>query len=278
LGVLAVVYGIVRGNDAGWDSLEIVGSLTIGALLLIGFVLWELRAPAPLLPLRLFRDRSFTVANIVGLAFSFGMFGSVFILIQFLQVVQGASPLQAGLQTMPWTLAPMFIAPLAGFLAPRVGTRALMVTGLTMQTIALVWMALVMSADIPYLQLVPPFLLAGVGMALVFAPMSTAVLAHMPEVDHAKATGTNSTLREVGTALGVAALTAVFLGAGGQLTPTGYVDAAVPAILTGAAVLGVGAIAALFLPAGRGTTVAHDADLDQMDAETSAADDPLPVG
>jgi len=278
LGVLAVVYGIVRGNDAGWDSLEIVGSLTIGALLLIGFVLWELRAPAPLLPLRLFRDRSFTVANIVGLAFSFGMFGSVFILIQFLQVVQGASPLQAGLQTMPWTLAPMFIAPLAGFLAPRVGTRALMVTGLTMQTIALVWMALVMSADIPYLQLVPPFLLAGVGMALVFAPMSTAVLAHMPEADHAKATGTNSTLREVGTALGVAALTAVFLGAGGQLTPTGYVDAAVPAILTGAAVLGVGAIAALFLPAGRGTTVAHDADLDRMDAETSAAEEPLPVG
>jgi EmrB/QacA subfamily drug resistance transporter len=278
LGVLAVVYGIVRGNDAGWDSLEIVGSLTIGALLLIGFVLWELRAPAPLLPLRLFRDRSFTVANIVGLAFSFGMFGSVFILIQFLQVVQGASPLQAGLQTMPWTLAPMFIAPLAGFLAPRVGTRALMVTGLTMQTIALVWMALVMSADIPYLQLVPPFLLAGVGMALVFAPMSTAVLAHMPEVDHAKATGTNSTLREVGTALGVAALTAVFVGAGGQLTPTGYVDAAVPAILTGAAVLGVGAIAALFLPAGRGTTVAHDADLDRMDAETPAAEEPLPVG
>jgi hypothetical protein len=115
-------------------------------------------------------------------------------------------------------------------------------------------------------------------MALVFAPMSTAVLAHMPEVDHAKATGTNSTLREVGTALGVAALTAVFLGAGGQLTPTGYVDAAVPAILTGAAVLGVGAIAALFLPAGRGTTVAHDADLDRMDAETPAAEEPLPVG
>lgn len=248
LGVLGVVYGIVRGNDAGWDSLEIVGSLGAGIALLVAFVLWELRAHAPLLPLRLFRDRSFTAANLAGFAFSLGMFGSTFILIQFLQVVRGASPLQAGLQTMPWTLAPMFVAPLAGLLAARIGTRTLMVSGLVMQTAALVWMALQLREDIAYLELIPPFLLAGIGMGLTFAPMSTAVLARMPEADHAKASGTNSTLREVGTALGVAVLTAVFLGQGGQLTPTGYVHAAVPAVLIGAAVLGIGAIAALFLP------------------------------
>ncbi|MFX5522443.1 MFS transporter, partial [Acinetobacter baumannii] len=78
-------------------------------------------------PLRLFRDRSFSVTNIVGFAFSFGTFGAVFLLIQFLQVVQGSSPFEAALQTTPWTLAPMVVAPLAGIFAPRVGTRPLMI-------------------------------------------------------------------------------------------------------------------------------------------------------
>ena len=272
LGVLGVVYGIVRGNDAGWGSLEVIGSLVAGAALLVGFVLWESRSTAPLLPLRLFRDRGFTAANIVGLGFSFGMFGAVFILIQFLQVVQGATALEAGVQTMPWTLAPMFVAPLAGLAAPRVGTRALIVAGLAMQTTALVWLALLLDADVAYLSLVAPFLLGGVGMALVFAPMSTAVLAGMPADDHAKASGTNSTLREVGVALGVAVLTAVFTGAGGQLTPTGYVSAAVPAVLTGAAALALALVASLFLPAGRAVRAAsatEPADADAADADAA---------
>ncbi|MRG59783.1 DHA2 family efflux MFS transporter permease subunit [Agromyces sp. CFH 90414] len=266
LGVLGIVFGIVRGNDAGWDSLEVVGSLAVGTALLAAFLLWERRASAPLLPLRLFRDRSFSAANVVGFAFSFGMFGAVFLLIQFLQVVQGASALEAGVQTMPWTLAPMVVAPLAGFVAPRVGTRTLIVAGLALQTVALVWIAATMSPEVAYSVLVAPFLLAGVGMGLVFAPMSTAVLANMGEDDHAKASATNSTLREVGVALGIAALTAVFTGAGGELTPTGYVDAAVPAVLAGAAALAVALVGALFLPAGRATAATSPA----ADATASA--------
>ena len=250
-GVLAVVYGIVRGNDAGWSSFEVTGSLVAGVVLLIGFVLWEHRAPAPLLPLRLFRDRGFTIANVVGLAFGFGVFGAVFILIQFMQIVQGLSPLEAGIRTMPWTMAPMVVAPLAGLIAPRVGTRALIVTGLVLQTIGIGWLALTLSADVQYLEMLAPFIFAGVGMGLVFAPLSTAVLANMRPADQAKASGTNSTLREVGIALGVAVLTAVFVGHGGELTPTGYVDAAAPAVLVGAGALAVSALLALLLPAGR---------------------------
>ena len=250
-GVLGLVWGIVRGNEAGWDSLEVLTGLVGGASLLVLFVLWQRRAPAPLLPLRLFRDRSFSIANLVGLGFSFGMFGSVFVLIQFLQIVQGYSPLEAGVLTMPWTMAPMVVAPLAGLVSGRVGTRALIVAGLTLQASALTWIGLVMSPEVPYAELVGPFILAGVGMGLVFAPSSTAVLALMPAADSAKASGTNSTVREVGVALGIAVLTAVFTGAGGQLTPTGYVDAAVPAVLTGAAVVAATAVAAAFLPAGR---------------------------
>ena len=254
LGVLAVIFGIVRGNPAGWDSLQVVGSLVAGAVLLVSFVIWESRTSAPLLPLRLFRDRSFAVANIVGLAFSFGMFGSIFILIQFLQVVQGADPLQAAVQTTPWTLAPMVVAPLAGLIAPRVGTRLLIVSGLALETVAMFWLAATMSATVAYTTMLPAFIVAGIGMGLVFAPVSTAVLATMSERDQAKASGTNSTIREIGVALGIAVLTAVFTGAGGQLTPTGYVDAAIPAIFVGASVLGASAIIALFLPAGRSST------------------------
>jgi len=269
LGVLGLVYGIVRGNEAGWDSFEVMASLIAGAALLVGFVAWESRTSAPLLPLRLFRDRSFSAANVVGFAFSFGVFGAIFILIQFLQVVQGKSALEAGVMTMPWTIAPMVVAPIAGFIAPRVGTRTLMVTGLALQSTALFWLASVLATDVEYAALVVPFLLAGVGMGLVFAPMATAVLANMPEDDHAKASGTNSTLREVGGALGVAVLTAVFVGAGGALTPTGYVDAAIPAVATGAGALGLAFLLAFLLPAGRSVRTVAGAGLRRADAAAS---------
>ncbi|TIH40343.1 MFS transporter [Subtercola vilae] len=255
VGILAVVYGIVRGNDAGWGSFEVLGSLILGAVLLVSFVAWESKSAAPLLPLRLFRDRSFSVANLIGIAFSFGIFGSIFILIQFLQIVQGHSPLEAGVMTMPWTLAPLIVAPLTGLITPRVGTRALIVAGLAFQTAGIFWLALILKADASYSSMIGPFLLAGIGMGLVFAPSSSAVLANMAPTDQAKASGTNSTLREIGVALGIAVLTAVFTGHGGQLTPTGYVDAAIPAVLVGAGALALSTVLALLLPSGRVSTL-----------------------
>ncbi|MCU1407346.1 MAG: transporter [Glaciihabitans sp.] len=275
LGILAVVFGIVRGNDAGWSSAEVLGSLAAGVALLAAFLWREARAAAPLLPLRLFRDRSFTLANAVGLTFSFGAFGSVFILIQFLQIVQGASPLEAGVQTMPWTLAPMIIAPLAGIISPRVGTRVLIVAGLFSLALGIGWLGLTMTADVSYLRMLPGFILAGLGMGLVFAPSSTAVLVNMAPDDHAKASGTNSTLREVGVALGIAVLTAVFTGAGGELTPTGYVDAAIPAVLVGAAVLALAGIIALFLPSGI-VRAGTDADATSINASSIDASSSAP--
>ena len=272
IGVFGLVYGIVRGNDAGWDSLEVMAALAGGAILLLIFVFWETRAPAPLLPLRLFRDRSFTVANLVGLTFSFGIFGAVFILIQFLQIVQGHTPLEAGVMTMPWTLAPMIVAPLTGMLSPRTGTRLPVVVGLVFLAIAMAWLAMTMSPIVAYSEIVGAFVLAGIGMGLVFAPISTAVLANMAPADHAKASGANSTLREIGVALGVAVLTAVFTGAGGQLTPTGYVDAAIPAIYTAAGVLAGAAVIALWMPSGRRRAVVgpavHAASSSEVGAST----------
>jgi len=278
LGVLGIVYGIVRGNDAGWDSAEVLTALIGGAVLLLAFIWWETRTSAPLLPLRLFRNRSFSVANLVGVTFSFGIFGSVFILIQFLQIVQGHTPLEAGLMTMPWTLAPMVVAPLTGLITPRVGTRLPIVVGLALQAVAMFWLAATLSATVSFGTMVPPFLLAGIGMGLVFAPSSTAVLAGMPSADHAKASGTNSTLREIGVALGIAVLTAVFTGAGGTLTPTGYIDAAIPAVIVGASVLAFATVIALFLPVGRSSRGREEATTATIGTVTSSASDaPEPV-
>ncbi|MGV8968148.1 MAG: MFS transporter [Cellulomonas sp.] len=251
-GVLAGVWGIVRANELGWGSAPVVAALVASVALLAAFIVVEGRTTYPLIPLRLFRSRSFSVANVTSFAFSLGMFGAVFLLAQYLQIVDGYTPLQAGIRTLPWTAAPMFVAPIAGLLAPRVGVRVLLGTGLALQAIGLVWLALTVGASTPYVDLVPGFVLAGVGMGLTFAPSATAVLADMAPDDHATASSTNATIREIGVALGVAVLVAVFQAGGGTLTPTGYDEGLRTAILTGAAVLAAGAIATRWIPRNTG--------------------------
>lgn len=259
LGVLAVVWGVVHGNDDGWTSGSVLGPIAAGALALVLFVRHEARTPHALVPLRLFRARSFSVANLTGAAFSLGIFGAVFLLAQYLQVVQGHSPFQAGLRTLPWTAAPMVVAPIAGLLTARVGVRPLLTAGLVAQSGGLVWLALVSGADASYTSLVPGLLLAGIGMGLTFAPSATAVLADVPPADHGTASSTNSTLREIGVALGVAVLTAAFQAAGGELTPTAFADGLRPAVLLGAAVIALAAVVSLAMPRSTGRTAPRDA-------------------
>lgn len=278
IGVFGLVFGIVRGNDAGWSSPQVLTGLVGGTVLVIAFIIWESRVRNPLLPLALFKDRSFCAANGVGLLFSIGIFGAVFILIQFMQVVQGKSPLEAGVMTMPWTMAPLIVAPLSGLIAPRVGTRALIVAGTAFQAIGLVWLALVLTPTVSYATMVPAFVFAGIGMGLVFAPSSTAVLAHMRDEDHAKASGTNSTLREIGVALGIAILTAVFTGAGGDFTPDAYTDAAIPAVWVGAGFLVLATLVGLMLPAGRGAPgESREGDTDPDAAARARTDEHDPL-
>ena len=250
-GLFGLVWGIVRGNDAGWTSPEILGALGIGIALLAAFVAWERRAPAPMLPLHLFRSRGFSATNGVSLIMNFGIFGSIFLLAQFLQTVQGYSAFDAGLRTLPWTLMPMFIAPLAGAYSDRIGSRPLMAAGLALQAIALGWLAAVTTPAVAYSSLIPPFVIAGVGMALVFAPVSNMILASVRRSEEGKASGANNAIREVGGALGVAVLASVFARQGDTLTGQGFVDGLVPAIWIGAVVLAFGALLALAVP-GRG--------------------------
>lgn len=195
--VLAGIWGIVHGNDDGWSSAGVVLPLVLATVLLPAYVGWARRRADAVLPLRLFSSRGFAVANVIGLTFTVGMFGTVFLLSQYLQVVQGYSPLEAGLRTLPWTAAPMLVAPIAGLLAGRVGLRALLVVGLVLQTGSLVWLAALTESAAAYPAFVPALAMAGVGMGLTFAPSATAVLEGLPESDFAIASSANSTVREL---------------------------------------------------------------------------------
>ncbi len=245
------IWGIVHGNDDGWSAPQVLLPLVAAALLVPAYVVHARSASRrsyAVLPLRLFGSRGFTVANVIALSFTVGMFGAVFLLAQNLQIVMGYSPFEAGLRTLPWTAAPMLVAPIAGALASRTGLRALLVTGLVLQTGALVWLAVVTEAGSTYAAFVPGLVMAGVGMGLTFAPSATAVLDGLGDDDFGTASSANSTIREFGVALGVAGLTAVFLGHGGELTPTGYTGAIGPALLVGAAAVAVAVVAAFFAP------------------------------
>ena len=242
------IWGLVNGNEDGWSVPHVVGSLVAAAVLLPAYVVHAAGRRGAVLPLRLFAHRGFTVANIISLGFSIGIFGAVFLLAQNLQIVMGYSPFEAGLRTLPWTAAPMVVAPIAGILAERVGIRVLLVAGLALQGGALLWLAPLVESAASYGELVPAFVMAGVGMGLTFAPSATAVLDGMPDSDFAIASSANATVREFGVAWGIAMLTAVFLGQDGELTPTGYTDAIGPALYVGAAAVGVALVAALFAP------------------------------
>src|SRR4051812_577387 len=247
-GLLGVVFGIVRGQALGWTSAPIVASLAAGLLLLAAFVAWELRATAPMLPMRLFRSRAFAATNGVSLAMFFGAFGSIFLLAQFFQTTQGYSPLEAGLRTLPWTAMPIFVAPIAGILSDRIGSRPLMATGLALQSIAIGWLAAISGPTTPYSEVILPFVLAGTGMALVFAPAANAVLGAVAPRETGKASGATNAIRELGGVLGVAVLASVFTSNGSYATPETYAAGMPAALPIGSAVLAVGALVALLVP------------------------------
>jgi EmrB/QacA subfamily drug resistance transporter len=247
-GLFGIVWGLVRGNAVGWGSLEIVSALTVGGALTAAFVLWELRAPSPMLPMRFFRSRTFSATQAASLFMYFGMFGSIFLLAQFLQTVQGYSPLDAGLRTLPWTAMPIFVAPLAGALSDRIGGRPLMAVGLGLQAVGLGWLAAISDPSVPYGQLVPAFVVSGVGMSLFFAPVANVVLSSVRLAEEGQASGANNAIRELGGVFGVAVLASVFSRYGGYESPQAFVDGLIPAVWVGAAVVAAGALAALFIP------------------------------
>jgi EmrB/QacA subfamily drug resistance transporter len=253
-GALGLVWGLVRGNQAGWTSPEVIGSLVAGVLLVGAFVAWELRAREPMLPMHFFRNRSFSAGN-AAIFMTFGsLFAAVFFFAQLLQTGLGYDPLGAGLRLIPWTATFLTVAPIAGALADKIGERPLMVTGLSLQAAGMAWLALIADTGITYTQILAPFILAGVGVSMAIPAAQNSVVGAAGEDAIGKAAGANSMMRELGGVFGIAVAVAVFGGAGGYASAATFIAGFSPAVGVAAGLSLAGAIAGLALPGRRGGT------------------------
>lgn len=263
-----LVWGLVRGNQAGWDSAEVVGALVAGVVLGVAFVSWELRAREPMLPMQLFRSRAFSAGN-AAIFFTFAsLFGAVFFYAQLLQVGLGYSPLAAGLRLLPWTATFITVAPIAGTLADRIGERPLMVAGLSLQTVGMAWMALIADPGMPYSHVLGPFIVAGVGVSMAIPAAQNSVVATVADDAIGKAAGANSMMRELGGVFGIAVVVAVFAATGGYASVQAFTDGFSPAIGVGAGLAAIGALSGLALP---GRRAARDRRATDVAADSTRA-------
>ena len=244
-GLIGIVWGIVRSGQVGWTSPQTLPALSVGVALVMAFVTWELRSESPLLPTHLLANRQITAANAATFLMSAALWAAAFLIPQYLQTTLGHRPLAAGALLLPWTAAPLIVTPLAGIWADRIGNRPLLVAGLALQGIGFGWLAAIASATLGYVAMLPPLLVAGIGIALVFPTVSNAVLGGVAHDDVNLASATNSSFREIGGMFGVAIAVTVFAHNGSVTTPQLFADGMVPALAVACGLSIVGAVVGL---------------------------------
>jgi EmrB/QacA subfamily drug resistance transporter len=250
----AIVWGLVRGNQAGWGSAEVVSALAAGALLAAGFVAWELRSRAPMLPMRLFRSRAFSADN-AGMFFLWASaLGALFFMAQYLQNALHYGPLAAGLRLMPWGATTVLIPQLAGSLIARFGERPFLTAGLTLHAAGMTWIALIAGPHLGYWQMVTPLVISGAGVAMASPAAQSSVLSSAAPQDIGKVSGAFSTMRQLGGAFGVAVLVAVFSRTGSYASAQAFTNGFAPAIGACAALSLSGAAVGLLVPSRRTAT------------------------
>jgi EmrB/QacA subfamily drug resistance transporter len=248
---LGVVWGLMRGNNAGWSSLEVVVALAAGALLTVAFVAWELRAGEPMVPMRFFRSRAFSSGNAASFLYGASMYGTLFFVAQFLQTALGYDALGTGLRLLPWTATLLVTAPIAGALVNRLGERSLVVVGLILQALGMMWIGLIASPDLAYASLVAPMIIAGSGVSMAMPAAQNAVLGSVAAHEIGKASGTFNMLRYLGGVLGIAIAVAVFAAVGGLGSAQAFADGFAAAVRVSAGLSLVGAVAGMALPGRR---------------------------
>jgi EmrB/QacA subfamily drug resistance transporter len=246
---LGIVWGLVRGNTAGWGSVEVIAALATGALLTLMFVIWERRTAEPMLPMRLFASRPFSSGNAGIFFMCTALYGAVFFMAQFLQIAQHDGPLDAGIRLLPWTATLFIVAPLVGARIRRVGERPFAVAGLLLQAAGMGWIALIAGPHVDYWQLVAPLVIAGCGVSMAMPALQNAVVSSVPRESIGKASGTFNMLRQLGGVFGIATLVAVFTGAGSYASAQTFSDGFTAAVGVAAALSLLGAVASLGLPA-----------------------------
>src|SRR4051794_16423626 len=224
----ALILALVEGNSWGWGSTEIVALLVGAGVGFVAFVAVELRVEVPMVEFRFFADRNFLGAVVVALIVSFSMLGVFFFLALYMQDILGYSPLEAGVRFLPSTLMIVGVAPVAGRLADRFGPRWLIAAGLGIVACSLYSFSGI-AVNSSYLDLLPGFMLLGIGIALTMSPMTSAAMNAVPVQKAGVASGVLSMFRMVGGSLGVAVTGAIFQARVGTsfetASPQQFVDA-----------------------------------------------------
>jgi EmrB/QacA subfamily drug resistance transporter len=236
--IFALVYALIEGPKFGWISPQTIGLLLTSALIFVIFVWWERRVPDPMVKLELFGIRNFWVANVIGTAVPFGLFGIFFPMTIFLQGALGMTPLEAGLTMMPMSLMLMVVAPVSGRLSDRIGARWILTVGLSLVTLGVALIASQLSPTTSWRGLLPALLLTGTGMGMTFAPMTAAAMSQVPPRISGSASGILNTSRNIGQLLGIAVLGSVLqsrlgLHAGEEFRSLPIADPALLSEITG---------------------------------------------
>jgi EmrB/QacA subfamily drug resistance transporter len=228
-GVVSLVWALTRANQAGWGSAETVVTLTAGILLLVCFFVWESRAPAPMLPLRLLRVPAFAAGNTASFLMSGAIFAAAFMTFQYLQLVRGYSPLATSIDLLPWLATPMVVSPIAGALSDRVGRRPVITVGLLLQTIGFAWVALKVT-NASTTAVVIALLIAGIGISMALPTVPTAVLNAVAPTEIGKASGINYMMQRFGAVFAIAIAGTTFTAYGHLGSPTAFTDGYKPAL------------------------------------------------
>jgi EmrB/QacA subfamily drug resistance transporter len=243
-GVVALVWALTRANDVGWASAETVGSLATGILLLAAFVWWERRVAEPMVPLRLFAARDFTIGNLATFLMSGAIFAGGLLVTEEFQLARHFSPVGAGVRLLPFFATPMLVSPVAGAFSDRIGRRGIIVVGLSMLTAGFAWVAWRGSVDTSWIEIVIALLVAGVGISMALPTVPTAVLSAVAPQEMGKASGINYMAQRFGAVFAIAVGSTVFATYGGLGSPAAVTAGFKPALWACSAFAGLGALAA----------------------------------
>jgi EmrB/QacA subfamily drug resistance transporter len=250
-GVISLVWALSRANAVGWSSAEVVGTLVVGALLLVVFVVWEGSVREPMVPLALFAERDFAIGNVTTFLMSGAIFAGGLLVTEEFQLARHYSPVGAGLHLLPFFATPMVVSPVAGALSDRTGRRPIIVAGLSLLTAGFVWVAWRGSLGASWVEIVIALLVAGVGISMALPTVPTAVLSAVPAQDMGKASGINYMAQRFGAVFGVAIGSTVFATYGGLASPAAVTAGFKPALWACAAFAGLAALTGLAMSARR---------------------------
>jgi EmrB/QacA subfamily drug resistance transporter len=247
IGLFALTYGLIEANTYGWGSARILGAFALAGIGILAFVLLERNQRSPMLPLELFRNGTYTGANLVILLVALAMFGVFFFVSLYMQNILGYSAVQTGAAFLPMTILIILIAPIAGRASDRIGSRGLMTAGMILIAVQLVFFAR-LTHDASFWNLLPAFMIGGIGMALTMTPSAAAATRSVPVDKAGVGAAVLNSARQVGGTMGIAVMGAIMASATGDVrTPEAFMDGFQKALLVAAGIAVVGAVVAYVL-------------------------------